>query len=141
MNDKENAILYNKRYYCKNTDCLEKKKEKTAQNTDGWESLYNYMIELFGEVDGGMISLIAKYRKEPYNYKNSGMELTLRYFYDLLGNSKQEDSTGVGIIPYYYHRARDEYIENVDISEYNSSVEFLHIVKRIKVIPTKTSVK
>jgi len=47
----------------------------------------------------------------------------------------------VGIIPYYYHRARDEYIENMDICEYNSSIEFLPSVKKIKIIPTKTSVK
>jgi len=141
MNDKENTILYNKRYYCKNADCLEKKKIRVALNSDGWDSLYEYMEEIFGEVDGAMISLVAKYRKEPYNYKNSGMELTLRYFYDLLGNTKQKESSGVGIIPYYYHRARDEYIEDKDISEYNSSIEFSPVIKKIKVIPTKTSAK
>ena len=141
LNDRENTISYNKRYYCKDTDCLEKKKNRTAQNSDGWDSLYKYMTELFGEVDGSMISLIAKYRKEPYNYKNSGMELTLRYFYDLLGNSIQKETSGVGIIPYYYHRARNEYIENLDICEYNSSIEFSPIVKKIKIIPSKTSAK
>ena len=141
LNDKENTIFYNKRYYCKDTDCLEKKKAKVAQNSDGWDSLYEYMGDLFGEVDGGMISLIAKYRKEPYNYKNSGMELTLRYFYDTLGNLIQRDSSGVGIIPYYYRRARDEYIENIGICEYNSSIEFSPIVKKIKIKPMKTSAK
>ncbi len=134
-NEKENAIKYKTRYYC--PQCLEKKKVREDKNTSGWDELYEYMKDLYGNVSIKMITQIAKYRKEPYDFTNKGMELTLYYYHELLENPINEEA--IGLIPYYYEKAKNEYVDNMAIHEYNSSVKLKQNVKRIKVNPTKNT--
>lgn len=134
MIEKEEGEKYKNRYYCLDK-CIDIKKERESKNTDGWDDLFQYMKKLYGEVDTKMITLVAKYRKEPYNYTNKGMELTLYYYHELLENAT--DKEAVGIIPYYYDRAKEEYIINMDIHEHNSSIEFMPHIKKLKINPTK----
>lgn len=133
LNDKEDTVKLNNRYYC--PDCAEERKKEIQINSDGWDGLYEYLKELYGKVDGKMISLIAKYRKEPYNYTNEGMRLTLYYYHVLLDNPITDETTG--LIPYYYEKAKQEYIINRDISNFNSEHPFQEKIVKIKVTPMK----
>ena len=55
-----------------------------------------------------MFKQLKQYRSEPYNYTDGGMYATLIYYYETLGN-KVLEGTGLGIIPYYYDKARQHY--------------------------------
>ena len=134
MIEKEEAEKYKNRYYCIDK-CIELKKERESKNTDGWNELYEYMKKLYGEVNTKMIVLVSKYRKDPYNYTNKGMELTLYYYHELLENPVNKDS--IGMIPYFYDKAKEEYIINRDIHEHNSSIEYTPNIKKIKIAPAK----
>jgi len=137
MNDKDNTVKISGRYYC--IECGEERNKEKSRNTDGWDNLYSYMKELYGQVDGKMISLVAKYRKEPYNYTNEGMRLTLYYYHILLDNSTNTEATG--LIPYYYQKAKLEYIDNIEVREFNSQCQPTQKINRIKVCPIKNKNK
>lgn len=126
MNSEEESILYKKRRYCSESDCLDRKKEedenKDSKNDD-WVELYEYITELYGKSPTGMMyKQLGEYRKEPFNYTNKGMYLTLKYFYETLGNTVI-NGTGLGIIPYVYEDAKKNFIENMEINSYNDEFE------------------
>lgn len=133
LNDKENTIKHKNRYYC--PSCLEKKKERVKKNTDGWIELYEYIYDLTGKPPTGkMYKQLSEYRKDPYNFTNDGIRLTLYYFHELLGNPIKDDT--LGIVPYVYEKAKQEYIKNMEIHKYNSSVDFQEKIKYVKINPT-----
>lgn len=120
----------NGRYYHK--DCYE---EATAESRH-----YKELIETICEIWGidkptmQMLMQIKRYKEDPNpetrcTYK--GMELTLRYFYDLLGNNPR-DGDGVGIIPWMYHEARDHHARIIeiqkDMEDFNTNKEEKKIV-------------
>lgn len=128
MNNKEDTIYHNNRYYCK--ECYEKDRKKTKKNSDGWEELYEYVKCLYGGVTTRMIVQLARYRKE-YNFTNIGMKMTLYYYHFTL--DKPIDKDTIGLIPYYYERAEKEFVENIRIREHNKSNPLAPTVKRVKV--------
>ena len=135
MNILEEAEKHNKRYYCH--ECLQNKLEEAKNNSDGWDELFNYIYELYGEKPTGrMFKQLAEYRKPPYNCTNTGMLLTLKYFYETLGNPVIE-GTGVGIIPYVYEEAKNNYIRQKDINEANQERQYNGTKKYIKINPIK----
>ena len=135
MNDAEEAEKHKSRHYC--PDCLKNKLEEAKNNSDGWEELYNYLCELYGgKPTGRMFKQLGEFRKPPYNYLNTGMLLTLKYFHETLGNPVIE-GTGVGIIPYVYEEAKNNYIRQKEINEINSEREYNETKKYIKISPIK----
>lgn len=114
LNDKENTIYFNKRYWCK--EC----REKIESDTRDRNELIDYIMNLF-EIDkptGYIMKQIQKYIDQGYTYK--GMYLTLTYFYDTLGNKLPIDIKeyeSLGIIPSMYNRAKKHYIEIMKIEE------------------------
>lgn len=144
MNTEEQSILYKKRRYCDNEKCLSEQKsideQKDSKNND-WVELYEYIVELYGHPPTGMMyKQLGEYRGSPYNYTNKGMFLTLKYFYQTLGNHVI-DGTGLGIIPYVYENAKREYIENMEIDSYNQEFEPLEEVKVIQVQDTFNGIR
>ena len=73
-----------------------------------------------------MFKQLKDYRNEPYHYTDSGMYATLIYYYDTLGN-KLLEGVGLGIIPYYYDKAKQHYesMSKVEdsLEEYKESKE------------------
>lgn len=60
---------------------------------------------------GWMLKQIKEY-KEKRNYKYKGMELTLRYMYEVERLNKLDaHQAGLGMIPYYYEKAKQYYVE------------------------------
>ena len=89
MNPENESIVYKNRHYCES--CLELKKEEQERKdtkNDDWVELYEYIVELYGHSPTGMMfKQLGEYRKPPYEYTNKGMYLTLKYFYETMGNS------------------------------------------------------
>ncbi len=110
--EKSKSVSYKKRYYC--PSCLEEK----INRMDSWDKLFNIITNLY-EIDkptAMMFKQLKDYRAAPYNFTDEGMYLTLKYYYYILGNSIKED-TGVGIIPYYYERAKQYFLSIYDLEE------------------------
>jgi hypothetical protein len=109
--NKDDAYEYKKRYY--HTECF----ETWQREGQDYKDLKDYICELYRiDTPSGMILKQIKDFKEDLNYKYKGMELALRYFYETLGNSVQENS-GVGIIPYVYEDAKRHYITKLKVEE------------------------
>ena len=143
LNYKEDSTQAGTRYYCKGEcleEILEKQSEKDREKED-WSELYHYIIEIYGHKPTGMMfKQLGDYRKDPYNYTNKGMYLTLKYFYETKGQTAMENR-GLGIIPYIYEDAKKNYIEQMEVSEYNSEFESSEQVKRVKINRRKNKSK
>ena len=76
---------------------------------------------------GWMMKQIKEY-KEERNYTYKGMELTLRYMYEVenLKILKASDS-GLGLVPYYYEKAKQHYIEKQQAKK--SMKDFNHVTE------------
>lgn len=74
-----------------------------------YRELISYICEKYGldRPTGQILKQIQSF-SEDFEYRYKGMELALRYFFDLEQNSVKEN-TGIGIVPYVYDRARNFY--------------------------------
>lgn len=109
--DKDEAHSYKKRYY--HQECF----ETWQQESEHRNSLIEYIMELYNlDAPTGMMLKQVKDFKEQYNYQYKGMELTLRFFHETMGRSVLEDS-GIGIIPYYYEKAKKHHIMKMKVQE------------------------
>jgi len=139
LNNKEDTETYKKRYYC--PDCLVKKKNENKKNTDGWDDLFEYIKLLYGHPPTPMMfKQLSDFRKEPYNCTNTGMLLTLKYFYETMEN-KVIEGTGLGIIPWAYDKAKLDYIKKKKVNDTNIKKDFNCNRIKIKVSPSKCNKK
>ena len=105
--------------------------------------LISYICDIYNiKIPHGMMLHQIKQYKDNYNYTNIGMYYTLKYFYEVMESKVLEDS-GLGIMPYYYDKARKHYekvFDLEDISEnFNESEQFIKI--KTKIIPKKIDIK
>lgn len=116
-NEKSETMQIGTRYYC--LECGEQRQEEIDKHNDGWDELFEYICKLYGikKPTPMMFKQIKDFRVEPYEFTNKGMYLTLKYYHELLGNSVLEGS-GIGIIPYYYEKAKKHYIEVKNIKKH-----------------------
>lgn len=109
--DKEEAHEYKKKYY--HVKCFNEWQKESQHRKE----LIDYICKLYRiDVPNGMILKQIKDYQTEFNYKLKGMELALRYFYEILDNSVQPGS-GIGIIPYVYEEAKNHYIKQLKITE------------------------
>ena len=72
---------------------------------------------------GWMLKQIKEY-KEKRNYTYKGMELTLRFMYEVENKYLLDASqSGLGLIPYYYEKAKQYYINLYSVSQSIKEVE------------------
>lgn len=103
----------NGRYY--HEDCYE---EATTESRH-YKELIDTTCRIFNlkHPTGQILKQFSLYREDPkLRYTNKGMELTLKYYYDLLEN-KPRKGDGVGIIPIYYDQAKEQYIRQMKLNE------------------------
>ena len=99
----------NRKYHLKCwKDFREEKLQQQEQKIPSKQKLYDYICELF------KIDEITPLMK--------GMLLTLKYFYETLGNSPL-DSKGIGIIPYVYNDAKEDYKNRLRIKNNAKALE------------------
>ena len=105
--NKEELTIKNSKKYC--SKCLIVKEEESDKYKNDWDLLFQYICKLYNiKVPTGMMFQQLKNYRSEYEYTNIGMYYTLLYYYDVLEN-KVIDETGLGIIPYYYDKAKNHY--------------------------------
>lgn len=123
MNDKENTIQHSNRYYCK--ECYKIRSE----NVDGYKRLISYICKLYRiDKPTGIILRQIKEFKSDYKFTDDGIYMTLKYYYDLLDNAVI-DGVGIGIVPYYYEKAKQQYLTLLKIED--QSEEYVEDEKKV----------
>ena len=113
---KDETIIKSNKRYCKT--CLEAKEEESALYKNDWDLLFDYICKLYSidKPTGMMFQQMKNYRAE-YEYTNIGMYYTLQYYYKILENDVLED-TGLGIIPYFYDKAKKHYSKMFNLQDF-----------------------
>lgn len=130
---KEELTVKSGKKYCKT--CLQTKEEESTQYKNDWGLLFEYICKLYNiDKPTGMMFIQMKNYRQEYEYTNIGMYYTLLYYYEILDNSVLED-TGLGIIPYYYDKAKKHYnkvynLEDV-INDFESNEKSIKIKTKI----------
>lgn len=90
--------------------CYENQDAEVLKNQEDEHKFWEYIKEIYGS-DYNFISIkkqVESYIKE-YNFTYSGMLKSLKWFYEVKGNSKESSNGRVGIIPYIYEDAKKYY--------------------------------
>lgn len=105
--DRDTLTVKSGKKYCET--CFKIKEEESIAYKDDWDLLFEYICKLYDiKVPTGMMFQQLKTYRNEYEYTNIGMYYTLQYYYSILDNKVLED-TGLGIIPYYYDKAKKHY--------------------------------
>lgn len=101
MNPKDETVKLGNRYYC--PTCAE---ERNHQQLSDWDILFQYICWLYRipNLTGQMYKQLKDYR-DNWGYTDIGMYHTLRYYHEIMDKPVKDDA-GLGIIPYYYDRAK-----------------------------------
>jgi hypothetical protein len=128
--------------YCK--ECLKKHEEEVKENRKDSDLLFDYICEIFNikQPTGLMFKQMKDFRGTEYNYTNIGMYYTLKYYYKIL-EGKFIDGGGIGIIPYYYEKAKEHYKKVFDlediIEDFKSKEQVINI--KTKIMNRKQDIK
>lgn len=132
----EPYVMISARRYA-HKECAEMAERSKSQEQKDKELLETYIKELFG-----LSSLTPKIKKQIDTFHNkegygySGMRKTLKYFFEVKGNSLEKANGGIGIVPYAWNdaliywrtiqeaRAQNE---NVQIQEFVLPTREIHI--------------
>lgn len=142
--DKEEWVkVTSNRYAHKN--CAISTEEIINQEEKDKHELEEYIIKLFNLdfVEPRIQKQIAKYREE-YNYTYSGILKSLKYFYEIKGNSIEKANGGIGIVPYVYKRAFDYYYALWQAQQKNATKEieqYIPVVKEVTIQNPQRNVK
>ncbi|PLR72194.1 hypothetical protein [Bacillus sp. UMB0728] len=115
--NKDDSFEFKKRYY--HPECF----ETWRREADHRNELITYICELY-DIDAptGMMFKQIKEFQEQQNYKLKGMELSLKYFYEILDN-KPREGDGIGIIPFVYEEAKNHYLKQQRIANSIENLE------------------
>jgi hypothetical protein len=124
MNEKEDTVKIKSRYYC--PSCAEEEKKDQVvrdKQKESWSELFEYICEVYeiGTLTGMMFKQIKDFKND-YGYTDKGIYLTLKYYYEILGNEVKE-GTGLGIVIYFYEEAKKHFIEKLSVTNNEKSFE------------------
>jgi len=133
------VAISNRRYV--HEECAAKQQEKLSKEEADKEKLKQYILKLFNleQINGKIERQIKSYMRN-YNYTYSGILKTLKYFYEVKGNSIDKANNGIGIVPYEYDSAYNYYYTlweaqqrniNKIISDYTPKKQEIHISQPI----------
>lgn len=134
--DREEITKISNKNYC--PKCLKEHEQKIKFNRSDFNILFDYICQIYGldKPTGLMFKQMKEYRGEGYEYTDIGMYYTLKYYFDVLENQVLEGS-GLGIIPYYYDKARQHYNKVYDLTDLSEAYELTNKVKVINTINKK----
>lgn len=126
----------NSRRYAHKT-CAQTAEENKTQEEKDRQLLENYIKKLFGIncISPKIKKQIETFRKDN-NYSYTGMYKTLKYFFEIKGNSIEKANGGIGIVPFVYDEAylywralweARERNEQIDIGKFILPVREVHI--------------
>jgi hypothetical protein len=102
--------------------------------------LIDYICKLY-TIDAPNIIMLKQIKdyEETYKFTTKGMEMSLRFFHEIKGNSV--DAKGIGIIPYVYDDAKKHYTEMTKIAQHASTVNFSNKEEIIYVTPPTQKIR
>lgn len=115
--------------------CYEAQSDETLKAEKDKHDFFEYIKEIYGsDYNFVSISKQAESYIKQYNFTYSGMLKSLKWFYEVKGNSKESSNGRIGIIPYIYEDAKRYYYNlylaqqrNKDITEYRLEVKEIMI--------------
>lgn len=131
-------VMVNSRRYA-HKSCQEEKLASESKQEKDKRLLEEYIKQLFGysSLPPKVVKQIQTYAHDlEHNYTYSGMLKTLRYFFEVRGNSIEKANGGIGIIPYVYDEAfsywraiweAQQKNEHIDLKEFILPVREIHI--------------
>lgn len=107
--------------YC--AECFKIKEKSMDKKKSDWDILFKCICDIYKiKVPTGMMfQQLKQFRGDGYNYTDIGMYYTLKYFYETLENQVKED-TGLGIIPFYYEKAKKHFSKVFDMQDLAESI-------------------
>lgn len=119
----------------------QKELEKIAEAQD-LKNLKDYIHSLYGEEANWtlIMSQIKKFKKDN-NFSYSGMEKSLRYFYEIKKNPICNAKGGIGIVPYIYKESYQYYYDLYIAQQISQNKNVLYTVKEIIIKPFKSKRK
>jgi len=131
--ERENIVKRSGKNYC--PECLKQYEQSLKVNKSDYNLLFDYICELYEipVLTGLMFKQLKDYRNDGYNYTDIGMYYTLKYYFGVLENQVLEN-TGLGIIPYYYDKAKQHYNKVYDLVDL---AEELEVNERTQIVKTK----
>lgn len=132
-----NFIKTNKGYY--HNDCY----NQFELNKQHMNELYAYICEIYKiECPTGQMFKQIKEYKEKRNYTYKGMELTLRYICEVEKKQlRNAAESGLGLIPFYYEKAKQYYINLYSVQKSFKNIEINNKVEILYLNPPKTKRK
>ena len=126
--------------------CYNAQSSEDLQLQQDKHNFWEYIKEIYGN-DYNYVSIskqVESYIKQ-YNFTYSGMLKSLKWFYEIKHNSKENSNGRVGIIPYIYEDAKKYYYNlylaqqrNKDIQNYRLEVKEIVIASpRMFIAPPK----
>lgn len=126
--------------------CYEAQDDKDIKAQQDKHEFFEYIKTIYGE-DYNYISISKQAESfiKQYNFTYSGMLKSLKWWYEVKGNSKESANGRIGIIPYIYNDAKKYYYNlylaqqrNKDIEGYKLEVKEIVIASpRIFIAPPK----
>lgn len=104
--------------------CYEAQDEKDIKAQQDKHDFFEYIKEIYGD-DYNYVSISKQaeaYIKQ-YNFTYSGMLKSLKWWYEVKGNSKESSNGRIGIIPYIYEDAKKYYYNLYLAQQRNKKVE------------------
>lgn len=134
--DKIECVLVSAKRYA-HIECHNNYLNNRTQEEKDQEALENYIMFLFKEpfVNARIKKQLKEYKKE-YNFTDSGMLKSLKWWFEIKGNSIEKANGGLGILPYIYKDALQYYYalylaqianQEKDISQYINKSKTIEI--------------
>ena len=135
----EMEIRASKKYCAK---CVIIRDELMEKKKSDWDILFEYICKVYDikTPTGMMFMQLKNFRGEGYNYTDIGMYYTLKYFYGTLEKEVKE-GTALGIIPYYYEKAKEHFSKVFDMKDLAESVKIEEKTINIKTRITNKTIK
>ena len=123
--------------------CYDKHMASMSQEERDYEELIEYIKHLLGEDLNPRVWKQLKEYKDVYKYSYSGILKTLKWWYDLKGNSVEKANGAIGIVPYVYQQACQYYYalylaavanEDKDVEHYKVTVREFSIEPPARII-------
>lgn len=91
-------------------ECYNKNEAQKAADEKNKDVLMKYIDTLFkGKANYPLIGKLLKRYKEEFNFTYSGILNTLRYWYEVKGNSIEKANNSIAIVEYQYQNAYNYY--------------------------------
>lgn len=135
--DKIDFIQISERRYAHKT-CTDRQQENKDKELIAYEELEKYIMNLFSKnyLTAKVRKQIKDYKQE-YNYTFIGMLRSLKWWYEVKGNSTAQANDGIGIIPFIYEQAEKYYYSLLlaQLNNENHNYNYIPVKKEIIIEP------